>query len=101
MPDSAGYPAGGTLFPNNTRSAKTGTGRISARTDGYPTDINNRATGRLNFVGIRIKVIALATLLETRNILRDEAANRASKSNYRCLGYTNGLKGNNKRIGAP
>ena len=101
MPDSAGYPAGGTLFPNNTRSAKTGTGRISTRTDGYPTDSNRRANGRLSFVGIRIKVIALATLLEARNILGNAAANRASKSNYRCLWYTNGLKGSDARIGAP
>ena len=101
MPVSAGYPAGGTLVPNNTGSAKIGAGRISTRADGNPTDNNRRANGGLSFVRIRIKVTALAALLEARYIPRNIAANSASKSDYRRLWNTNGLKGNYTRIGTP
>ena len=101
MPVVAGYPTGRRLVPNDTRSAKIGTGRIHTRADGYPTDSEKRASGSFYFVRIRIKVTALATLLEAGFIPGNKTASFASKSDYRRLWNTNGCKGDNTRIGIP
>ena len=101
MPVHAGNPTGKRLASNITRSAKISAGRITTRADGYPTDSEKRASGSFCFVRIRIKVTALAELLEAGFIPRNIAASFASKSDYRRLWNTNGCKGDYTRIGIP
>ena len=101
MPVLAENPAGKRLASNITRIAKISAGRITTRADGYPTDSDRRASGGLYFVRIRIKVTALATLLEAGFIPGNKTASFASKSDYRRLWNTNAGKGDYTRIGIP